>query len=156
MSKDLLKEMQAYREELPAIRHDIHKHPETAFEENRTADIVAARLTEWGIPIHRGLGKTGVVGTLKGKRQGQRAIALRADMDALNLQEKNSFAHKSVHDGKMHACGHDMHMATLLMTAKELQKQNDEIPPLVEGYGEVMKLMADLGGLIERAKQDEK
>ena len=74
MSKDLLKEMQAYREELTAIRHDIHKHPETAFEENRTADIVAARLTEWGIPIHRGLGKTGVVGTLKGKRQGQRAI----------------------------------------------------------------------------------
>jgi amidohydrolase len=125
MSKDLLKEMQAYREELTAIRHDIHKHPETAFEENRTADIVAARLTEWGIPIHRGLGKTGVVGTLKGKRQGQRAIALRADMDALNLQEKNSFAHKSVHDGKMHACGHDGHTTMLLGAAKHLAQNPD-------------------------------
>lgn len=125
MSKDLLKDMQAYRDELTAIRRDIHQHPETAFEENRTADIVAARLTEWGIPIHRGLGKTGVVGTLKGKRPGQRAIALRADMDALNLQEKNTFAHKSVHDGKMHACGHDGHTTMLLGAAKHLARNPD-------------------------------
>ncbi|WP_300295449.1 M20 aminoacylase family protein [Ferrovibrio sp.] len=125
MTKDILKDMQAYREELTAIRHDIHKHPETAFEENRTADIVAARLTEWGIPIHRGLGKTGVVGTLKGKRQGQRAIALRADMDALNLQEKNTFDHRSVHDGKMHACGHDGHTTMLLGAARHLAQDPD-------------------------------
>ena len=125
MTKDLLKDMQAYRDELTAIRRDIHQHPETAFEENRTADIVAARLTEWGIPIHRGLGKTGVVGTLKGNRPGQRAIALRADMDALNLQEKNTFAHKSVHDGKMHACGHDGHTAMLLGAAKHLAQHRD-------------------------------
>lgn len=125
MTKDILKDMQAHREELTAIRHDIHKHPETAFEENRTADIVAAKLTEWGIPIHRGLGKTGVVGTLKGKRQGQRAIALRADMDALNLQEKNTFAHKSAHDGKMHACGHDGHTTMLLGAARHLALDPD-------------------------------
>jgi hippurate hydrolase len=125
MTKDLLKDMQAYRDELTAIRRDIHQHPETAFEENRTADIVAARLTEWGIPIHRGLGKTGVVGTLKGSRAGQRSIALRADMDALNLQEKNTFAHKSVHDGKMHACGHDGHTAMLLGAAKHLAQHRD-------------------------------
>lgn len=125
MTKDLLKDMQAYRDELTAIRHDIHKHPETAFEENRTADVVAARLTEWGIPIHRGLGKTGVVGTLKGKRPCQRAIALRADMDALNLQEKNTFDHRSVHDGKMHACGHDGHTTMLLGAAKHLAQNPD-------------------------------
>ncbi|MEK9968740.1 MAG: M20 aminoacylase family protein [Ferrovibrio sp.] len=125
MTKDLLKDMQAHRNELVAIRHDIHKHPETAYEENRTADLVAAKLTEWGIPIHRGLGKTGVVGTLKGKRPGQRAIGLRADMDALNLQEKNTFAHKSVHDGKMHACGHDGHTTMLLGAAKQLAGNPD-------------------------------
>ncbi|MCW0233727.1 MAG: M20 family metallopeptidase [Ferrovibrio sp.] len=125
MSKTILKDMEKYRDELTAIRHDIHAHPETAFEENRTADVVAARLTEWGIPIHRGLGKTGVVGTLKGKRPGQRAIALRADMDALNLQEKNTFDHRSVHDGKMHACGHDGHTTMLLGAARHLAQNPD-------------------------------
>ncbi|WP_298720472.1 M20 aminoacylase family protein [uncultured Ferrovibrio sp.] len=125
MSKDLLRELAAYRDELTAIRHDIHRHPETAFEENRTADIVAAKLTEWGIAVHRGLAKTGVVGTLKGKRPGQRAIGLRADMDALNLQEKNTFAHRSVYDGKMHACGHDGHTTMLLGAAKHLAKNPD-------------------------------
>ncbi len=75
--------------ELTAIRRDIHRHPETAFEEQRTAQIVADKLQSWGIEIHRGLATTGVVGTLKGKRPGQKTIGLRADMDALHLQEKN-------------------------------------------------------------------
>jgi amidohydrolase len=92
--------------ELTAIRRDIHRHPETAFEETRTAQIVADKLTSWGIEIHRGLATTGVVGTLKGKRPGQKTIGLRADMDALHLQEKNDFDYASTVPNKMHACGH--------------------------------------------------
>lgn len=111
--------------ELIAIRRDIHQHPETAFEEVRTADLVAGRLTSWGLPIHRGLGKTGVVATLKGRRPGQRVIGLRADMDALNLEEKNGFAHRSVNAGKMHACGHDGHTAMLLGAAQHLAADPD-------------------------------
>jgi len=159
MTKDILKDMQAYRDELTAIRHDIHKHPETAFEENRTADVVAVKLTEWGIPIHRGLGKTGVVGTLKGKRPGQRSIALRADMDALNLQEKNTFDHKSVHDGKMHACGHDGHTTMLLGAAKYLAKDPDFagtlhfiFQPAEEGEGGARVMIED--GLFEKFPVD--
>ncbi|MBX9831820.1 MAG: amidohydrolase, partial [Burkholderiaceae bacterium] len=93
---------------IAAVRRDIHAHPELCFEEVRTADVVAQKLTEWGIPIHRGLGKTGVVGIVKGRDGGAsgRAIGLRADMDALPMQEFNTFAHASVHKGKMHACGH--------------------------------------------------
>ena len=87
---DLLADAEA---ELTAIRRDIHRHPETAFEEQRTSQIVAEKLHSWGIEVHRGLAKTGVVGTLKGKRPGQKTIGLRADMDALHLQEKNEFAH---------------------------------------------------------------
>ena len=111
--------------ELTAIRRDIHRHPETAFEEKRTADIVAEKLTSWGIEIHRGLATTGVVGTLKGKRPGQKAIGLRADMDALHLQEKNDFDYASVHANKMHACGHDGHTAMLLGAAKHLAAAPD-------------------------------
>jgi len=125
MTKTLLSDLKSGEAELIAIRRDIHKHPETAFEENRTSDIVAERLTAWGIPIHRGLAKTGVVGTLKGKRPGQRVIGLRADMDALNLQEKNGFAHCSVNPGKMHACGHDGHTAMLLGAARHLAGNPD-------------------------------
>ena len=96
---------------IAAVRKDIHAHPELCFEEVRTADVVAQKLTEWGIPIHRGLGKTGVVGIVKGRDGGAngRAIGLRADMDALPMQEFNTFAHASKHQGKMHACGHDGH-----------------------------------------------
>src|SRR6266545_6775698 len=90
--------------ELTAIRRDIHRHPETAFGEQRTSQIVADKLQSWGIEVHRGLAKTGVVGTLKGNRKGQKTIGLRADMDALHLQEKNAFDHASVIDNKMHAC----------------------------------------------------
>src|ERR1700676_4057032 len=99
---------------LSAIRRDIHRHPETAFEEQRTSEIVAGKLQSGGIEVHRGMAKTGVVGTLKGKRPGQKTIGLRADMDALHLQEKNEFDYASVNANKMHACGHDGHTTMLL------------------------------------------
>jgi len=105
--------------EIAAIRRDLHAHPELCFQELRTADVVAAKLTEWGIPIHRGLGTTGVVGILKAGSS-DRAIGLRADMDALPMQEFNTFAHASVHPGKMHACGHDGHTAMLLAAAQHM------------------------------------
>jgi hippurate hydrolase len=105
--------------EIRAIRQDIHAHPELCFEEFRTADLVAARLTEWGIPIHRGLGKTGVVGIIKSGLS-DKAIGLRADMDALPMQELNDFAHASQYPGKMHGCGHDGHTAMLLAAGRYL------------------------------------
>ncbi len=100
-------------------RRDIHAHPETAFEEERTADVVADLLGEFGLEVHRGLAKTGVVGTLKAGN-GKRRIGLRADLDALHIHEKNDFAHRSTHDGKMHACGHDGHTTMLLGAARYL------------------------------------
>ena len=109
-----------YHADLTAWRRDIHAHPETAFEEHRTAEFVAKRLQEFGIDIHRGLAGTGVVGTLKGSRPGSRSIAVRADMDALNVREKNGFDHGSTHPGKMHACGHDGHTTMLLGAARYL------------------------------------
>ncbi len=87
---------------IAAVRKDIHAHPELCFEELRTSDIVAQKLTEWGIPFERGMGKTGVVGIIKGG-PGSKAIGLRADMDALPIQEVNTFEHASSHPGKMHA-----------------------------------------------------
>ena len=112
--------------QLTAIRRDIHRHPETAFEEQRTSQIVADKLVSWGIEVHRGLAKTGVVGTLKGKRPGQKTIGLRADMDALHLQEKNDFDYaSSVNANKMHACGHDGHTTMLLGAAKHLAAAPD-------------------------------
>ena len=107
-----------FHEEMIAWRRHIHANPETAFEEHDTADYVALRLHEFGIDVHRGLAGTGVVGTLRGG-DGP-AIALRADMDALHIEEKNAFGHKSRNPGKMHACGHDGHTAMLLGAAKYL------------------------------------
>jgi len=109
-----------FHADLAAWRHEIHAHPETAFEEKRTSDFVAARLQEFGIEVHRGLAGTGVVGTLKGSRPGRRAIALRADMDALHIHEKNSVDYASTNPGKMHACGHDGHTTMLLGAARYL------------------------------------
>ena len=110
-----------FQDDLTAYRRDIHAHPETAYEEVRTSDKVAEKLGEMGIEIHRGLARTGVVGTLRGnKPDNGRAIGLRADLDALNLDEKNTFDHRSVHAGKMHACGHDGHTTMLLGAARYL------------------------------------
>lgn len=110
--------------ELQKIRRDIHAHPELCYEEQRTADLVAAKLTEWGIPILRGMGKTGVVGIIKAGTS-TRAVGLRADMDALPVQESNTFAHSSRHAGKMHACGHDGHTAMLLGAAHYLAQHRN-------------------------------
>lgn len=109
----------AFKDELIAWRRHLHRHPELAYQEVATADFIAEKLSGFGIEIHRGLAETGVVGTLKAGSS-DRAIALRADMDALPLQEANEFAHRSVHDGVMHACGHDGHTAMLLGAARYL------------------------------------
>ena len=109
----------ADHDELAAWRQDIHAHPELAFEETRTADVVATKLEGFGIEIDRGLGRTGVVGTLK-VGESSRRIGLRADMDALPLHEANDIAYRSRNDGKMHACGHDGHTTMLLGAAKYL------------------------------------
>jgi hippurate hydrolase len=109
---------------ITAVRREIHAHPELCFQEKHTSDLVAARLTEWGIPIRRGLAKTSVVGILK-NGSGQGAIGLRADMDALPMSESNTFAHASRQPGRMHACGHDGHTAMLLAAAQHLAKHRN-------------------------------
>ena len=115
----ILEKVSALHGEMAEWRHDIHAHPETAFEEQRTSALVAEKLESFGLRVHRGLGRTGVVGTLS-VGSGKRAIGLRADMDALHILEQNGFEHRSRHEGKMHACGHDGHTSMLLGAAKYL------------------------------------
>ncbi|WP_026355004.1 M20 aminoacylase family protein [Massilia niastensis] len=150
----LMEPILAFQTELQAIRRDLHAHPELSYEEHRTADMVAERLTAWGIPIVRGLGLTGVVGIIKSGTS-QRAIGLRADMDALPMQELNGFDHASRHPGKMHACGHDGHTAMLLGAAHYLsQHRNFDgtvyviFQPAEEGGGGARRMMDD--GLFEQ------
>lgn len=114
----------SWHEEMTLIRRDLHANPELSFEEYQTAEKVAVRLESWGLEVQRGLGGTGVVGILK-KGSSPHAIGLRADMDALPMQEMNTFAHASQHDGKMHACGHDGHTAMLLCSARYLATHAD-------------------------------
>jgi amidohydrolase len=109
----------AFLADVATIRRDIHAHPELAFNETRTADLVAAELTKYGVEVHRGLAKTGVVGVIRAGSS-KRMIGLRADMDALPLKEMNDFPHRSKHEGCMHACGHDGHTAMLLGAARHL------------------------------------
>jgi len=118
----LIEPFLVWQEEMKAVRRDIHAHPELAFKEVRTSDRVAELLTSWGVPIDRGLGGTGVVGIIKGDEPSTQAIGLRADMDALPMQEVNTFAHASKHPGMMHGCGHDGHTAMLLNAARYLAK----------------------------------
>jgi amidohydrolase len=116
---DVPTEIKAMQGEMTEWRRDFHSHPELGFEEVRTSRIVAERLQSWGLEVHRGLGKTGVVGVLKG-RPGNASIGLRADMDALAMEEANVFGHRSTTPNRMHACGHDGHTAMLLGAAKYL------------------------------------
>src|SRR6201988_743468 len=110
-----------YHAELKAIRHDLHSHPELAFEETRTSALVADKLASWGIEVHRGLAKTGVVGVVKGRSTSSgRAIGLRADMDCLPIQETGAVPYRSRSEGRMHACGHDGHTTMLLGAARYL------------------------------------
>lgn len=140
--------------ELTRLRRDIHAHPELAFAEHRTAEVVAQHLLALGIEVHRNIGKTGVVGVVRGG-SGERAIGLRADMDALPMQERNTFDHHSRHPGCMHACGHDGHTTMLLAAAEILAAQRafDGIVYLVfqpaeEGEGGARAMIED--GLFER------
>jgi hippurate hydrolase len=139
-----------WQSEIMAVRRDIHAHPELAYEEFRTADLVARLLESWGIEVHRGLGITGVVGTIAGRSNNGRAVGLRADMDALPMQETNTFEHASQHDGKMHACGHDGHTAMLLAAARYLAQHRDFdgtvhviFQPAEEGSGGARKMIED-------------
>jgi hippurate hydrolase len=155
---NLVEPIIAFQSELQQIRRDLHAYPELCYEELRTADVVAARLTEWGIPVVRGLGVTGVVGIIK-HGSSARAIGLRADMDALPMHEANSFAHASRHAGKMHACGHDGHTAMLLGAAHHLatNRQFDGtvyliFQPAEEGGAGARRMIED--GLFEQFPMD--
>lgn len=150
----LIESLVSQAPDIAALRRDIHAHPELCFQEIRTADLVAQKLTEWGIPIHRGLGTTGVVGIVKAGTS-SRAIALRADMDALPMQEFNTFAHASQHAGKMHACGHDGHVAMLLAAAQHLATNRNfdgtvymVFQPAEEGGGGAREMIKD--GLFDK------
>ncbi len=139
----------ACQAEMAALRRDLHAHPELRYEETRTADVVAERLRSWGIDVHRGLGKTGVVGTIR-HGPSPRAIGLRADMDALPMPEHNTFAHRSRYPGKMHACGHDGHTAMLLAAARHLARH-----PRFDGTVHLIFQPAEEGGAGAKAMMDE-
>jgi len=125
MKNDALEMLRLYQAELVHIRRDIHAHPELGFEEKRTSQLVADKLAEWGVEVHRGLAKTGVVGVIKGRKDSGRAIGLRADMDCLPMQETGEIAHKSTSPGRMHACGHDGHTTMLLGAARYLAQSRN-------------------------------
>ncbi len=155
----LIDEIVAMEDELKAWRRDIHAHPELGFAETRTADFVAEQLESFGIQVHRGIGKTGVVGVLREGNE-TRSVGLRADMDALPIIEENTFAHRSTHEGTMHACGHDGHTAMLLGAAKYLAatrrfrgQVNFIFQPAEEGIGGAKAMIED--GLFEQFPCDQ-
>src|SRR4030095_15118298 len=153
--------IQRYHDEFTAIRRDLHAHPELGFEEHRTARVVQEKLASLGIEHYTGIGKTGIVAVIPGKQTGNgRAIGLRADMDALPMQEENEFAHKSRYDGRMHGCGHDGHTTMLLAAARYLNETRsfDGIAYLIfqpgeEGYAGAKAMIED--GLFERFPVDQ-
>ncbi len=148
----------AFQSEIQQIRRDLHAHPELCYEEQRTSDLIADKLTQWGIPVIRGLGVTGVVGIIKNGTS-ERSIGLRADMDALPMQEINTFDHASRHPGKMHACGHDGHTAMLLGAAKHLAEHRNfdgtvylVFQPAEEGGAGAKRMIED--GLFDQCPMD--
>ena len=150
----LIPRIEELHDDMTAWRRDIHAHPELGFEEQRTSDLVAEQLAGFGIEVHRGVGKTGVVGVLR-VGNSHRSIGLRADMDALPILEANRFDHRSRHDGRMHACGHDGHTTMLLGAARYLAETrqfdgtiNFIFQPAEEGLGGAAAMIKD--GLFER------
>jgi hippurate hydrolase len=155
-----VEKIRSYHAELRTIRRDIHAHPELAFQESRTSQLVADQLASWGIEVHRGLAKTGLVGVVKGKKTASgRAIGLRADMDCLPMHETSNIPHKSTHAGRMHACGHDGHTTMLLGTARYLAETRNFdgtayliFQPAEEGGGGGKVMVQE--GLFERFPAD--
>ncbi|WP_458757539.1 M20 aminoacylase family protein [Afipia sp. TerB] len=150
----------SYADQLTAIRRDLHAHPEIGFEEHRTSGIVADYLQTWGIEVHRGIGSTGVVGVLKGNGSGSRRIGLRADMDALPMEEKTNLGWRSTIPNRFHGCGHDGHTTILLGTARYLAETRNFdgtavfiFQPAEEGLGGARAMLADK--LFERFPCDE-
>ncbi len=155
MDRSVIDAVQPWQAELAAIRQDIHAHPELGMEEVRTSALVAEKLREWGVEVTEGVGKLGVVGTITGKRPGQRVIGLRADMDALQITEQTGKPYSSRHEGLMHACGHDGHTTMLLGAARWLSENRDFagtvhliFQPAEEGRGGARAMLED--GLFER------
>jgi hippurate hydrolase len=149
-----------FADELTAIRRDLHAHPEIGFEEVRTSGIVAEKLQSWGIEVHRGLGRTGVVGVLKGKGNGTKKIGLRADMDALPMEENTNLKWRSTIPGRFHGCGHDGHTTMLLGTARYLAETRNFdgtvhfiFQPAEEGLGGAREMIKD--GLFQKFPCDE-
>ena len=150
----LLPKIESLEAEMTAWRRDIHAHPELGFEEQRTSEFVATQLKAFGVEVNRGIGKTGVVGVLRAG-SAKKSLGLRADMDCLPIEEANTFAHKSTHTGRMHACGHDGHTTMLLGAAKYLAATknfdgtvNFIFQPAEEGIGGAKAMVDD--GLFKR------
>ena len=155
-----IERIDGFADELTAIRRDLHAHPEIGFEEVRTSGIVAEKLKGWGIEVHRGLGGTGVIGVLKGKGTGTKRIGLRADMDALPMEENTNLRWRSTIPGRFHGCGHDGHTTMLLGTARYLAETKNFdgtvhfiFQPAEEGLGGARAMIKD--GLFEKFPCDE-
>jgi len=155
-----IERIDAFADELTAIRRDLHAHPEIGFEEVRTSGIVADRLKSWGIEVHRGLGRTGVIGVLKGKGSSGKRIGLRADMDALPMEENTNLKWRSTIPGRFHGCGHDGHTTILLGTARYLAETRNFdgtvhfiFQPAEEGLGGAREMIRD--GLFQKFPCDE-
>ncbi|HEY3678129.1 MAG TPA: amidohydrolase, partial [Bradyrhizobium sp.] len=155
-----IERIEAYVDDLIAIRRDLHAHPEIGFEEVRTSGVVADKLRQWGIEVHRGIGVTGVVGVLKGKGNGAKRIGLRADMDALPMEENTNLSWRSTIPGRFHGCGHDGHTTMLLGTARYLAETRNFdgtvhfiFQPAEEGLGGARAMIKD--GLFDKFPCDE-